>query len=199
MDHRTRAKAKKSGQPNDTRLGVREVRNKTRAAMATLLCLAALGFSANAYGTHVVTNPHDRFQQPGKCGACHQPDEENIRPPEHLLAEDVMELCGECHSNTRLGRSHPVAVRPDKAFPNMNVPETLPLDEDGNVTCVTCHNPHLPYYSRERFSPAQNPLFCNLDTEKKTGLECYFQTYFLRVHQNDGGSYPLCKSCHQDQ
>lgn len=47
----------------------------------------------------------------------------------------VNELCLKCHPfSTR--RDHPVNIKASVK------PEKLPLDSEGKITCITCHEPH---------------------------------------------------------
>jgi predicted CXXCH cytochrome family protein len=51
------------------------------------------------------------------------------------LNSKVDDLCLKCHPlSTR--RDHPINVKPQIR------PQSLPLDEEGRINCITCHEPH---------------------------------------------------------
>lgn len=54
------------------------------------------------------------------------------------MRKPVGEICARCHKLP--GHSHVVEIQP--AFV---VPPDLPLDENGLLTCATCHDPHRAY------------------------------------------------------
>ena len=62
----------------------------------------------------------------------------------------TIKVCEECHAQNA---SHPVGVRSKN--PDINIPDELPVIENGVITCVTCHFPHggeIAYYLRIKFS-----------------------------------------------
>ncbi len=62
----------------------------------------------------------------------------------------TIKVCEECHAQNA---SHPVGVRSKN--PDINIPEELPVIENGVITCVTCHFPHggdTAYFLRIKFS-----------------------------------------------
>ena len=77
----------------------------------------------------------------------------------------IREICGDCHKLEGM-LSHPVDIKPTFTFP-----PDLPLDENGMMTCATCHNPHR----------AQMSMF----TGKKTK--------YLR---REGSKKEFCIACH---
>ncbi len=101
-------------------------------------------------------NPHQQIDEVGlamhdKCIYCHTdvPDESHTTYREVKLIGTYSELCKGCHYQTA---KQPLHVRHLRK-PTRDVVErmaqmqkefkmVLPLDQDGNVTCVTCHNPH---------------------------------------------------------
>lgn len=66
------------------------------------------------------------------CGSCH--DSHNM-PPGGLLGATISELCRGCHA-VKAEAEHLVDV-----VPTMMV-LGLPLDVEGRMTCITCHDPH---------------------------------------------------------
>jgi len=101
-------------------------------------------------------NPHEQIDEAGqamhaKCIYCHSdvPDESHTTYREVKLIGTYSELCKGCHYQTA---QQPLHVRHLRK-PTREVVErmaqmqaefkiVLPLDQDGMVTCVTCHNPH---------------------------------------------------------
>lgn len=101
-------------------------------------------------------DPHNQLDADGKivtekCLYCHrsQPDVNITVYRDVQLIGNLIVLCQRCHG---LLRNHPANVNhyvqpSDKVFIRMNIMEgrygiVLPLDDEGKLTCVTCHNPH---------------------------------------------------------
>jgi len=103
-----------------------------KVLILVLLAMASPAFSVA--GPYPGRGYHD-FS--GRCLDCHikMPVPGGKRP---TLKKDVTVLCEKCHEEQD-GLSHPVDVRPV-----MQVPDYLPLDWRGMVTCVTCHSVHEP-------------------------------------------------------
>lgn len=59
-----------------------------------------------------------------------------LRTPEEL----AIDICYECHPQSRLGTSHPVRLYAKGG--ETEIPADLPTVNDGMLTCVTCHDPH---------------------------------------------------------
>ncbi len=177
-----------------------------------IICLNGTALGAD----FPVPNPHDFFNSKTDCQECHSLNEKTGRMMDHSFVKDVTSICRQCHSTESLGYSHSIGARPEEKYPDMDVPEVLPLDVEGALTCGTCHNPHLPYFTMDRFFSIQDPLFCALDAEPEPDTEivlamaaepepedangaetkCFYQTYFLRVREIDQGNDPTCRSCH---
>ncbi|TAL24568.1 MAG: hypothetical protein EPN94_07045 [Nitrospirae bacterium] len=67
------------------------------------------------------------------CNMCHLPHKMGGGI---LLSKPLSELCSSCHQ-ARIGAGeHKVGIKP--SMPT----EGLPLDTDGKITCITCHDPH---------------------------------------------------------
>ncbi len=117
------------------------------------------------------------------CDRCHDgdPGGEGRR----RFRRDVVSLCLDCHLEKDLSSLHPVDIRPEG-----RVPEGLPLDSQGTVTCATCHDPHAsptadePYVAESIGSRLLSAL---------TGRKRY-PTFFLRRRNNEG---QLCLACHE--
>jgi hypothetical protein len=101
-------------------------------------------------------NPHNQLDASGrmvadKCLFCHtqKPDETQATYTTIKLIGGVEMLCQGCHN---VGDRHPAGkphmVRPTLEYQvRMQALErqyglVLPLDENGKLTCITCHNPH---------------------------------------------------------
>src|SRR3990172_1274297 len=77
-------------------------------------------------------NPHD-FSKAELCGVCH-----TAEPPALLL--DPVSICVKCHPGN-IG-NHPVTKHPIGQMTRIKIPSYLPLTEDGEMVCYTCHDPH---------------------------------------------------------
>jgi hypothetical protein len=101
-------------------------------------------------------NPHHQLDNSGKivpekCLFCHtqKPDEAHATYSSIKLIGGVEMLCQGCHN---ISEKHPAGkphlVRPTLEYQvRMHALErqygiVLPLDENGKLTCITCHNPH---------------------------------------------------------
>ncbi len=158
-----------------------------------LLLIAAV--EAPKIFTKVPPDPHQFFNHQNRCFDCHDKEERSGELIEHLFIIDMVKKCYYCHPREKLGRSHPVLVSKDNKYPDMNIPQTLPLDPEGNITCGTCHNPHVTGYSTTPLAELQDPFFIILYGKREIP---YYQTYYLRMTVKGEGFAPLCKSCHAD-
>ncbi len=88
-------------------------------------------------------NPHD-FQSVG-CNHCHiVVPGQSVIVKKRVFRRDISELCMECHSDSKENEiNHRIGI-----IPSMRVPEDLHLGNRGEITCITCHMPHLPYTDR---------------------------------------------------
>ncbi len=86
------------------------------------------------------------------------------------FTDSISKLCARCHDLSAT-MSHQVDFVPP---PEIAVPADMPVDEEGRITCITCHEIHKPY---------RHPL---------TGE----RTYFLR--REPAGKY-FCLSCHRTE
>lgn len=68
-----------------------------------------------------------------KCETCHV---SHNMGGSLMLKAPLSELCLTCHPDRVAPSEHKVDI-----VPSMKV-EKLPLDEEGRMTCVTCHDPH---------------------------------------------------------
>jgi predicted CXXCH cytochrome family protein len=141
---------------------------RSPAALAlTALLLAA---PARARGD-AAQNPHD-FQRVG-CQHCHvaRPGQQEVPSlQKSVFRKNIDELCQECHAaSLEDNLNHRVGIRP-----SMRVPDDLRLNERGELSCVTCHDPHGEYLSSKTHS----------------------RTYFLRRQML---KRELCLACHSDE
>jgi len=83
-------------------------------------------------------SPHG-LKDPKACVECHVgiPAEGSSPRKESNLrfGGDIVALCSSCHAKYR--HMHPVKIA---LSPDMKSPEDLPLDKDGKITCITCHD-----------------------------------------------------------
>lgn len=117
------------------------VLNRMRAVgvvvAGAILLMAAAGV-AMAKGK--TDNPHLKKKDPKACLVCHtaQPGavKAGVRRESKLkFGGDVVALCSSCHST--YSHMHPVKIA---VAPDMKSPDDLPLDKDGKITCITCHD-----------------------------------------------------------
>jgi predicted CXXCH cytochrome family protein len=89
-------------------------------------------------------NPHQDINQLKGCEFCHAvkpvPGKDTARTVKFLAAIPV--LCLRCHEENPhpSGVEHTVLPSPEKA---KLIPAEYPLDNEGKLTCATCHNPHI--------------------------------------------------------
>ncbi len=88
----------------------------------------------------------------------------------NVFRKDIDDLCQECHAAALEDNiNHRVGIRP-----SMKVPEDLHLNQNGEISCITCHDPHAEYVSA------------------KTGN----RTWFLRRQML---KRELCLACHAEE
>ncbi len=122
--------------------------------------------------------------QAGVCSACHLP---------HKAARQLSEagnfttmLCLSCHSQGNIagkaslaGAQHPLAIRPENK-PNLPLFNDLGLqDQNGTITCTTCHDPHRS---------AEAPAAGNAKDNKPS------RQFFIRRPSSE-----ICIECHRDK
>lgn len=130
-------------------------------------------------------DPHGLLSDPERCLRCHQevpePGDRTVK-----LRRDVVSLCLECHREKELSALHPVDIRP-----GTQVPPDLPLDEQGTITCATCHDPHGTFEADEPYvAESLSRRLVSLFTGRRK-----YRTFYLR-RPNDKGQ--LCLTCHQE-
>lgn len=163
-----------------------------KRALPTLL-LVALALTPAPADSPPPPDPHQAMNEAGRCDECHTYYGETLEPHEFFVA--IPEKCLECHSPSKLGRSHPIGVDPSDAPAGaIEVPEELPL-EGGKVSCGSCHNPHLDYLSETKAFEKQTSTFTKKG--ERSGIPMY-KTYYLRMSDPAKGFEPLCMACHRD-
>ena len=137
---------------------------------STALLLAAALFAAPRPAEAADTaSPHD-FQKVG-CSHCHLsvPGQSRVLQ-RNVFRKNIDDLCQECHAaSLEDNLNHRVGIRP-----SMKVPPDLHLNERGELSCITCHDPHAEYLS------------------STTGA----RTWFLRRQML---KRELCLACHADE
>jgi hypothetical protein len=138
-------------------------------------------------------DPHSFLNRTENCTCCHETRDQGRAVEPHEFTVDIVENCMSCHTPDRIGRSHPVGISASLRFPDMKIPAELPVDHEEHITCGTCHNPHLPTYSTERFAVEQEPKGFRVED----GVEvAYYKSYQLRKHAPEAGNDPTCAACH---
>ena len=137
---------------------------------ATALLLAAALLSApGSAGAAAGSSPHD-FEKVG-CTYCHIAVPGQGRQLQRgVFRKNIDDLCQECHAaSLEDNLNHRVGIRP-----SMKVPPDLHLSERGELSCITCHDPHAEHVS------------------SATGA----RTWFLRRQML---KRELCLACHADE
>jgi hypothetical protein len=162
-------------------------------AMALTACMFVS--PNNGDGGLPAVDGHAFFNLPEFCVCCHEEGGPEVQVEPHGFTVEITEMCMRCHVPSDIGTSHPVDVVAEERYPDMEVPDYMPVDAEGRITCGTCHNPHLPGHSTERFSLGQVPT----GTREVDGREVeFFRTYRLRAHAPGAGNDPTCEACHQE-
>jgi predicted CXXCH cytochrome family protein len=107
-----------------------------------LLTIALLAAAPAPSGTAAAASPHD-FEKVG-CTHCHLvvPGQGRALQPS-VFRKNIDDLCQECHAaSLEDNLNHRVGIRP-----SMSVPDDLHLSERGEISCITCHDPHAEYVS----------------------------------------------------
>jgi len=147
------------------------------------------------YNCHVMENyePNDPHQQLndndeiviGTCLICHKdkPEEKHATFKDVTFIGDIEMICRRCHhiaGNHSGNHDHMKSIPSAEGLKRIKLVEAkyntrLPLDENGKMTCITCHNPH-----EKRVIP-----------ESSLGAKGAGSKYRHRLPGN------LCKECHQ--
>lgn len=106
--------------------------------------------------SYMMLDPHVQLNAWGKiivekCLYCHteKPDENRARYKDVQFIGDLEVICQRCHviRGNHAGNVNHMVKPSTKALTRMQAMEKefdiiLPLDENGQLTCITCHNPH---------------------------------------------------------
>ncbi len=138
-------------------------------------------FSEQEIQTHPYTTSNDQ------CNKCHEVYKTTGANGSYIVfVEDSHKLmtyaCIKCHLQGNA--DHPIMIV--ASFP---VPRDLPLSQDNEVTCITCHNPHLQRYSNH---PWLQRSFMTIISDFISRKKQY-KTFFLR---RNNSNRELCLSCH---
>lgn len=159
---------------------------------ALVLLLAIFAATPAASAKELPPHPHKAMDKPLGCNDCHNSYGGNLDP--HQFVVPIPETCWVCHTQERLGRSHPIGVDPRYAAVKVDIPDDLPL-EDGKVSCGSCHQPHRDHISKTK-AFAEQPVKFRQQIERKEVR--WFSTLFLRKSDPVHGFEPLCLACHKD-
>jgi predicted CXXCH cytochrome family protein len=109
---------------------------------APALFAAAVLLAAVPAAGAPVGNPHE-FKGIG-CTHCHLAVPGQGRALQRgVFRKNIDDLCQECHAAALEDNlNHRVGIRP-----SMRVPDDLHLSEKGELSCITCHDPHTEYVS----------------------------------------------------
>jgi hypothetical protein len=133
-------------------------------AAAMALLVAAQGGTAEKKEKRS-ESPHGRKDQKS-CGVCHVsiPAEGTgqRRNAGLKFGGDIVAICSSCHEGYR--HMHPVKIA---VAPDMKSPEDLPLDKDGKITCITCHDvmEGAGVHRKRRIVGRQLCLNCHVDSD----------------------------------
>lgn len=138
-----------------------------------VLLLAASGGAAAEKKDRKNDNPHGR-KDARACIVCHlsQPAEGALpgRDNNIRFGGDIVALCSSCHAGYKHMHPTRIAVAPD-----MKAPEDLPLDKNGKITCITCHDvmQESGIHRRSRLVGRQLCLNCHVESEIFTQVNWY--------------------------
>jgi hypothetical protein len=132
------------------------------AGIAILACTAAAGAAEKKERRG--ENPH-RSKDDKSCVVCHvaAPAEGTSRRDAAVkFGGDIVALCSSCHSGYR--HMHPVKIA---VAPEMKSPGDLPLDKDGKITCITCHDvmEKMEVHRKRKLIGRQLCLNCHVDSD----------------------------------
>ncbi len=146
-----------------------ESRKSGRGASAVLAAVVALLVAAQGADAEKREkrgeSPHGRKDQK-TCVVCHVQNFVEVAGQRRdyglKFAGDVVALCSSCHEGYR--HMHPVKIA---VAPDMKSPEDLPLDRDGKITCITCHDvmEGTGVHRKRKLVGRQLCLNCHVDSD----------------------------------
>lgn len=147
-------------------------------------------YKCHIKGNYQQTDPHLQLNEKGEiiigaCLICHKdkPDEKHATFKDVTFVGDIEQMCRRCHriaGNHSGNTDHMKKVPSAKGLKRIKAMEKkfnvrLPLNENGKMTCITCHNPH-----QKGVIPTESP-----------GARGAGSKYRHRLPEN------ICKECHQ--
>ncbi len=174
--------------------------------VGTILILSGLLLLMNLSNSRL-TNPH-LYQT--ACDECHLGKPVEDGSGKNIFFKDISRLCLDCHSKIRLSMSHPIDM-----VPGFKMPDDMPLDWKGEMTCTTCHLPHIdpeaqadanPYYLRRNSRGKAFCMECH-QYDEGPGIAVGHEMALEYAHQNSvlkgrGSRFSLdrdsinCLGCH---
>ncbi len=147
-------------------------------------------YKCHAEQNYQKLDPHHQIDENGEiiiqnCLICHEekPDEKHATFKDVKFIGNIETMCRRCHriAGNHSGNADHMGIKPSpdgmKRIQHMEekYQVRLPLDEKGEMTCITCHNPH-----QKGVIPEDRPGAKGADSK-----------YRHRLPEN------LCKECHQ--
>ena len=147
-------------------------------------------YNCHVSGNYKENNPHQQLNDNneiiiGTCLICHKekPDEIHATFKDVTFIGNIEMICRRCHhiaGNHSGNHDHMKDIPSAKGVKRIKLVEAkfhtvLPLNENGKMTCVTCHNPHEK----------------GVIPENRPGAKGAGSKYRHRLPKN------LCKECHQ--
>ena len=172
--------------------------------ISTLTVFAIMLISVNV-DSYKNAPPHEFKFMDGECGDCHITYEYPIR-----FKDNITDLCNYCHEDDE-ALSHVVGIKP-----SMYLTDGFPLDENGEMTCNTCHDIHMdrsdPLTAERTYLLRVKPIgkafcdICHLGTMNVLlpdltpshidTLQSAHIGYNLKGYDSLDGVSNLCLTCH---
>jgi len=130
-------------------------------------------------------NPHVSLA----CSSCHReiPEDTSYLSAVNSLNMKPSELCMSCHPD--YANIHPVDWKP-----SMSIPEYLPLDGEGKLTCTTCHRLHDP---NAEFQLLRGFLDGEFQHRRDLCFACHGSDLFTKNPHKAKLGEKRCTFCHQ--
>lgn len=131
-------------------------------------CLFTLLFLFSQNALAAPATPHDNAEM--RCLDCH------VKLPFQGVVlsfySDIPTMCTGCHrdypcrndAQTENGYIHPVGI-----LPTMVIPDDLALDEEGQISCITCHF----YHDKGKAELAAHGQYLRRSTVKRLCMSCH--------------------------
>jgi predicted CXXCH cytochrome family protein len=85
-----------------------------------------------------------------ECVSCHNP---HASPNTYQLVKAVNKLCYDCHE-----KPHRIHISSEVKSTAAHVPENFPVEKDGSLSCLGCHDPH--FTANRRLFKEQEAILC---------------------------------------